>query len=167
VAEINIQVLIEQLEDRDRQTRQRARRKLIRAGDDAIPFLEKAIQSDKPSLRWQAGKALCQIDTPEVIPVLIDILRENEYVGVRWQATEGLIKMGETGLVPLLQSLTEHFDSIWLRESAHHILHTLHDQGIETEAIEKTLNALEGSEPGSTVAQAAEEALKQMRKKDI
>jgi HEAT repeat protein len=162
MAQATIQDLIDQLEDHDRQIRQQARGKLVQVGEAAIPFLRQAVLSNNPNLRWQASQALSQINTPSVIPVLIDIMHENEYVGVRWAATEGFIRMGRAGLVPLLQSLIKHFDSVWLRESAHHILRSYHDQGIEGETIENVLHALEGSEPDVAVPWAAEETLRQL-----
>jgi HEAT repeat protein len=164
MAETNIQFLIGQLEAYDQQTRQQARLELIRAREKAIPLLAKTVSGSNPNLRWQAANTLSQITIPAVIPVLIDILRENEYFGVRWLAADGLIKAGETGLAALLRSLTEHFDSIWLREGAHHVLRSLHDRGVESEAIEKTLRALEGIEPVIEVPWAAADALAQLGK---
>ena len=163
MAETNIQFLIGQLEAHDKQTRQQARFELIGIGKNAIPLLVKTVSSNNPNLRWQAAKTLSQITIPAVIPVLIDLLRENEYFGVRWMAADGLIKAGETGLAPLLRSLTEHFDSVWLREGAHHVLRSLHDRGVESEEIEKTLRALEGIEPAIEVPWAAAEALKHIQ----
>jgi HEAT repeat protein len=160
----NIQFLIGQLEAYNQQTRQQARLELIRAGENAIPLLAKAVSGSNPNLRWQAAKTLSQITIPAVIPVLIDILKENEYFGVRWLAADGLIKAGKTGLFLLLRSLTEHFDSVWLREGAHHVLRSLHDRGVECETIEKTLRALEGIEPAIEVPWAAAEALQQLEK---
>jgi hypothetical protein len=58
--------------------------------------------------------------------------------------------------------LTEHFDSVWLREGAHHVLRSLHDRGEESEAIQETLRALEGIEPVIEVPWAAAEALKHL-----
>jgi HEAT repeat protein len=162
MVETNIQFLIGQLEAYDQQTRQQARLELIRAGENAIPLLAKAVSSSNPNLRWQAANTLSQITIPAVIPFLIDVLRENEYFGVRWLAADGLIKAGKAGLVPLLRSLTEHFDSVWLREGAHHVLRSLHDRGVESEAIVKTLRALEGIEPVIEVPWAAAEALKHL-----
>jgi HEAT repeat protein len=102
MVETNIHFLIGQLEAYDQQTRQQARLELIRAGENAIPLLVKAVSGSNPNLRWQAANTLNQITIPAVIPVLIDILRENEYFGVRWLAADGLIKAGKAGLVPLL-----------------------------------------------------------------
>jgi HEAT repeat protein len=162
MVETNLQFLIGQLESSDQQTRQQARFELIGAGENAIPLLVKTASSNNPTLRWQAVNTLSQITIPAVIPVLIDLLRENEYFGVRWLAADGLIKAGKAGLVPLLRSLTEHFDSVWLRDGAHHVLRSLHDCGIESEAIHETLRALEGIEPVIEVPWAASEALKHL-----
>jgi HEAT repeat protein len=160
MTETNYKALINQLEDKNRQTRQRARLELINAGENVLPFLTGALSKANSSLRWQIAKTLSLMKIPEVIPVLIDLLRENEYFDVRWLAAEGLIKMGRQSLAPLLRSLTKYTDSVWLRDGAHHVLRSLHHKGIESELIEKTLHALEHLDPAIEVPWIAEEALK-------
>jgi HEAT repeat protein len=164
MAETNYQALINQLEDQNRQIRQRARLELINAGESALPLLAKTtLTKANSNLRWQAAKTLSQMKAPAVIPVLIAILRDNEYFDIRWLAAEGLIKMGKKSLVPLFRSLKENADSVWLREGAHHVLRSLHHDGIESGVIEKTLHALEHIDPAIQVPWAAEEALKQLQ----
>ena len=163
--EVNYSAWIAQLEDHDWKTRQQARLELMRAGEKAIPVLARAILSGDAALRFQAAKALSQMDTPAVIPILIETLVRNPYFGVRWIAAEGLIRLRESGLAPLLRSLRQHSDSTWLREGAHHILRSLHDEGVESEAIDKVLHALEDVEPALEVPWAAEAALEHLSQK--
>jgi HEAT repeat protein len=162
MGEPDYSALIEQLRAGDMHTRLWARQKLSEAGESAIPKLEQAASSKDPYLRWQAAKALSQMGIPAVIPVLIDMMRESADAGVRWMAADGLIGMREAGLVPLLKSLTAHSDSVLLREGAHHVLRFLHDSGIESKAIEITLDALGDVEPAVEVPWAAEETLKNL-----
>jgi HEAT repeat protein len=166
MAETNYQALIKQLEYPDQKIRHQARLELMRGGEAAIPSLAQAILSGNAPLRWQAAKALSQMGTPAAIPVLIDILRENQFFGVRWQAAEGLIHFQRASLAPLLRSLMEHADSTSLCEGAHHVLRTLHDEGIESEVIEKTVHALENIEPALKVPWAAQEALQHLHHVD-
>jgi HEAT repeat protein len=161
--ESNYKRLMRELEDSDPRTRERARNKLVSLGKDVVPALSEAIASGNPTIRWQAARALSQIRDPEIIPALITILEENPYFGVRWSIADGLCGMGKAGLEPLLQSLIKHSGSIWLRESAHHILHCLRDERIETDAIEMVLHALDSIEPEMEVSWAAKRAMELLK----
>jgi HEAT repeat protein len=163
MVENNYQNLIRDLQSPAHQVRERARFKFIALGKAAIPALSEAISSSNPNLRWQAAKALSQINDPQIIPALITILVENPFFGVRWFASDSLIQMGSAAVEPLLKSLIEHFDSVYLRENAHHILHSLCDQKIEPEAVEIVLHALEDVEPEVQVPWAAKQALELLR----
>jgi HEAT repeat protein len=159
----DVQDLIRDLESSDYQVREAARIALVSAGMDAIPALEEAISNDNPSLRWQAAKVLSQFQDPQIIPILLKTVMENPYTGVRWAASEGVIKIGSPALVPLLRKLIEHSDSAWLREGAHHILHSLRDQNIESDAIEIAIHALESVEATVEVPIAANKALQTIK----
>jgi hypothetical protein len=73
--------------------------------------------------------------------------------------------MGRDPIPALLEALMHDFDSLWLRQSAHHILHVLKDDGILFDAEEKVFEALEGVEPSASVPWAAERALEALRHK--
>lgn len=167
MVEDDYEKLIQALESSSHQARERARFELIALGKTAIPVLVKAISNNDPSLRWQAAKALSQINDPAVIPVLIAILTDNPYFGVRWSVSEGLVRMGITALEPLLQALSKRSDSTWLRESAHHVLHSWRDQRIKPEVIELVLLALDGVEPEVAVPGAASQALELLNKSHL
>jgi hypothetical protein len=51
----------------------------------------------------------------------------DENIDIRWAAAESIINQGRDSLRPLLESFIKNFDSPWLRESLHHILHVLKD----------------------------------------
>ncbi len=75
--------------------------------------------------------------------------------------------MGRDSIPALLEALMYDFHSLWLRQSAHHILHVLKDDGKLYEAEEKVFEALEGVEPSVAVPWAAELPLEALRyKKD-
>jgi hypothetical protein len=71
------------------------------------------------------------------------------------------------GLEPLLEALICDADSVWLREGAHHVLHAMHDNGLEHEVCaiaEQVLCALEGPEPAVEVPGVAGSALEKLKK---
>jgi len=57
------------------------------------------------------------------------------------------------------------FDSLWLRQSAHHILLVMQDAGKLNEAEVKVFEALEDVESAVAVPWAAEKALESLRHK--
>ena len=56
----------------------------------------------------------------------------------------------------------DHSDSAWLREGAHHVLHTLAEEGLRAE-LSPILAALEDIEPAVECPGAAETALSNLR----
>ncbi len=63
-----IESLIEQLGDADFTVREDATAKLIELGDEAVPFLEKALHSEDPEVTWRAEQALEAIKTAKEKP---------------------------------------------------------------------------------------------------
>ncbi len=165
MVDITYTKLVQDLQSSNQQVREKARFDLVCLGMTAVPTLMKAVSSDSPNLRWQAGKVLSLIKEPAIIPSLISILVENHFFGVRWFVSEALVELGAITLEPLLTSLVEHFDSPYLRGSAQHILHCLYDEHIQPEAIEIVLHALEDVEPEAEVPWAAKKALELLKKK--
>ena len=151
--------LLEDLEDFDHQVREQARHKLVSLGKGAMPILSEAVLSDNPNLRWQAAKVISLLDDPAVIPDLLEIIEENPHFGVRWAASDGLIHLGREALVPLFQHLMDHPDSVWLRESALHILHSLRDRNVESDAINTMITALTDILPEVEIPRAGLKAL--------
>jgi hypothetical protein len=78
---------------------------------------------------------------------------------VRWLAAEGLIALEERALVPLLQALEVDFESPFLRQGAHHVLHALERKKRLNEKTLAVLDTLRFLEPRMEVALAARKAL--------
>jgi HEAT repeat protein len=156
-----IHALITALSDDDGQARQRARWDLIDIGEPAVPPLIKALVDKRERVRWQAAKALSKIGSAAAGPALVRALEDKSF-GVRWLAAEGLIALRHQGLVPLLEALVDHSDSAWLREGAHHILHTLAEEGLRAE-VSPVLATLEDIEPVVECPGAAEAVLNKLR----
>jgi len=162
--------LIENLGKEDFLKRQHARLLLIKRKPESTPLLEQALKSTNVHTRWEAARALGNIQDPETATALTALLMDSD-VGVRWVTMESLIGMGRNCLRPVLERFTRDFSSIWMRRSVHHILHVLRDRH-ELEPLEIELfNKLDeknflGMETGVTseqvlVAQKALEALTQ------
>jgi HEAT repeat protein len=160
----DILTLIRQLNSADSFVCMQAREALTCLDKSVIPELLAALDTANTQLRWQIIKVLESINDPSTIPTLVDQLK-NEHAGVRWAASNALIGFRRQAMPALLQGLTRNFDSLWFRQSAHHILHVMHDDGLLYEGEEKVFEALEGIEPGVAVAWAAEKALEILRVK--
>ncbi len=158
--------LILALDDPDQHKRRQARLKLMALGQPAMPAILRTLARGPENSRWQVAKALSELHDPATAPALVQALQDESF-GVRWLAAEGLIGMTCDGLEPLLEALVCDSDSVWLREGAHHVLHAMHDNGLEHEACaaaELVLCALEGPEPAVEVPGAAGTALERLRK---
>jgi HEAT repeat protein len=153
-----INSLIAALGDPDGLVRQRARRSLVAIEKPAVPALVKALTDPNDHRRWEAAKALGQIQDPAAAPALVSAMEDQDF-GVRWLAAEGLIALGREGLVPLLQALMKHSDSSWLREGAHHVFRMLVDKDLH-DLVAPLLKALDDVEPAITIPPAAQNALK-------
>ncbi len=164
--ERRVRALIAELDDPDLKKRRQARLELMALGQPAMPAILLTLSTGSENARWQVAKALSQLQDPATAPALVKALRDKSF-GVRWLAAEGLIGMGCDGLAPLLEGLIDDADSVWLREGAHHVLHAMHDNGLEHEACaaaEKVLAALEGVAPAAEVPWAAEAALERIKR---
>lgn len=159
----DIPSLIIQLSNTDGFIRMQAREVLTCIGGPAIPELVKTLPNASSQVRWQIIKVLESIQDPSTAPIMVEHLKD-ENVGVRWAASDALIAMRRAALPALLQGLMHDFDSLWLRQGAHHILHVMKDAGRLNEAEEKVFDALEDVEPASAVPWAAEKALEALRR---
>ena len=136
--------LIAELGSRDDIVRVGARRSLVAKGKTAVPLLINALEDEDDTIRWEAAKTLSEIEDPEAAPALVKAL-EDEIFEVRWVAAEGLTRLNIRGLKPLLHALTEHGDSLLLREGAHHVFHNL-TKGALKKCLTPVLAALEAIE---------------------
>lgn len=177
-----VRSLINKLSDEKLKVRQEARRSLVAIGEPAVPLLIKTLSSRKTRVRWEAAKALEEIRSPLAVPALVKTLEDKEF-DVRWLAAEALIRIGPECLGPLLRALIKHSKSVWLRESAHHILnhmaggdymveHHLVDHPAPRspnvrEIIRPVVAALRDTEPLMQVPVAARKALEALEAQHI
>jgi HEAT repeat protein len=140
-----IRSLVEALTDLTGVERHAIRTQLEEIGPPAVPALIKALRSPSEHARWEAAKALGEIGDPRAAPALVKTL-EDDKAAVRWLAATALINLGRDALVPLLRGLEGHSDSIWFRDGAHHVLHSLIRDGVADEAM-PVMEALENLEP--------------------
>ncbi len=160
----DIPSLISKLGDVDGFIRMHAREILICIGEPAVPELIKTLSDDNSQLRWQAIKVLESIQDASAAPGLVQRLKDDN-AGVRWAASDALIALRRAAIPALLEGLRRDFDSLWLRQGAHHIFHVLKDAGKLTQPEEKVFEALEEIEPAVAVPWAAEKALESLRHK--
>lgn len=159
-----IPALIAILASNDSLARQRARESLVDIGRPAVAPLMEALAAPDSNyhVRWEAAKALSELEDPEAAPVLVTALEDDSF-GVRWLAAEGLISLGRDGLAPLLETLVQRSDSAVLREGAHHVLRMLNEGDLRPQ-IAPVLAALEDVEPIVEVPVAAHAALEALGK---
>ena len=156
-----IRSLVEGLADLDGVERHAIRMQLEEIGQPAVPALIAALRSPSEHARWEAAKALNAIRDPRAAPALVSAL-EDDKSAVRWLAATALIKLGRSALAPLLRGLEGHSDSIWFRDGAHHVLHSLVSDGAADEAL-PVLEALENLEPCVEAPVAAYQVLEGLR----
>jgi HEAT repeat protein len=107
----------------------RARRELVLMGEQAVPNLEDALAHRKGWIRWEAAKALGEIEGEAATAALVRALEDRNF-DVRWLAAEGLIRRGKLALPPLLRALIKNAESAYLRDGAHHVLHDIQEQQV-------------------------------------
>lgn len=150
------------LADDDGVIREHAREKLVKYGDDVVPYIHMITKTDDVQLRWEASKILEQIGDDRSIPILTDLLLDEDSE-IRWIAAEGLITIGRASIVPLLIQVKHHDDSIYMHEGAHHVLREVLDKH-ERERFTDLLNALDNKGVTSErIPIEADKALKYFR----
>jgi len=153
----NIQQWITDLGSSSESERKKARSSLITEGANAVPDLIQALSNSNRQSRMEVVKIFSQMRDPSAAPALVRALEDEDH-DIRWTAMKGLIAFERAGLEPLLEALMKDFDSVWLREGAHHILNVLKKKKYLRQPCLSVLQALEGVEPGVTVPWAAEAA---------
>ncbi|MCB9850771.1 MAG: HEAT repeat domain-containing protein [Phycisphaerales bacterium] len=162
VAVEDVSSLIQKLASPAGMTRLHAREALIDAGDDAVDALIEALRDKRAIVRWEAAKALVNIPRRRAAPALVDALQDNEF-DVRWLAAEALISQGPDALLPLMEALTQHADSVWLREGAHHVLKSLRDRHT-ADVVKPVLAALDYYDADLSAPAAARDAIALLKK---
>lgn len=160
---LDIEKLIKQLQSKNGVERQRARNELVKIGKPTVPFLINLLSSTKEQSRWEACKALGAMRDISACKSFVAALRD-ESLGVRWLAAEGIVALGTRSLIPLMEALEMHFDSIFLREGAHHVLHDFEHMNLLDGKTKVVLDSLRYMQPESPVAWAAHEALIHLEK---
>lgn len=120
----SIKDYIDALGNKNGLIRKQARIALVNMGEPVIDVLAELTIHPQVIVRWEAVKALSQINSPLTAPILINSL-EDDYEGVRWLAADGLITLGKNGLIAILEALSSYRISVLLREGAHHVLNEL------------------------------------------
>jgi HEAT repeat protein len=151
------------LRSRDASERMHARTRLERIGKPAVPVLIGLLNDRNEHVRWEACKALVKIQDPSAAEALVLALDDNS-TAVQWLAAEALIGLGTLAVAPLLRLLERKFDSIFVRQGAHHILHALEREGLLTKDTIAVIDTLRSIGPGVGTALAAEHALMSMRR---
>ena len=162
--------LINGLGSEDPLARHQARLALVNLGDVSVPVLLNVLESENARERREAVHALGDLHNPKVASALSSMLMDEDF-SVRWAAMESLTDQGRGALRPMLKVFTKHFDSLWMREGVHHVLHVfkdyhqLHDPEIELfDLLDKqTIPGLENSWNGKA-AWAAERALEALNR---
>ncbi len=158
----DVKELLTGLRSKDGFKRELAREELVRIGKPAVTPLVELMKSKNQQLRWEACKALGSLEEPGASPALVEALRDGS-AEIRWLAAEGLIALGTKAIVPILQALQTQFDSILIREGAHHILHALERKRKLDPKTQAVLNSMRSLSPELPIALAAHKALKSLR----
>ena len=153
-------VLIRALASSDGLRRKQARRCLVRAGEQVVPPLIEALGDKSPVIRTEAAEALLYIASPSAAAALVEALADREF-GVRWLAAEALIALKCDGIRALLEGVIGRSDSLWFRQSAHHVLHDHYCEKWREE-LRPVLEALSGRDADDTGPVAAGEVLRRM-----
>lgn len=155
---VNVDEISARLSDWDARIRHQAREQLVHQGQSALPLLLKKLSAPDWHIRWEAAKALGEIGDAAAIEPLVKLLQDDD-TSVRWAAMGSLIQIGRPSLHALLLAITREFHSARFRQGAHHILHTLYNQGKLTAFEAQVFRALEGHTTGIQAAEAANKIL--------
>lgn len=157
-----IEFLLEQLRSENGADRKKARETLGRMGKSASPFLSELLHHPNERVRWEACKTLERIRDPRTAPDLSEALMDDD-MDVRWVAADALIELEHHAIMPVLEMIRVHFNSVVLREAAHHVLHSLKASCLLDDKVEMVLQALHVSEMPSKAAFAAIHALDHLK----
>ena len=157
-----IELLISRFQSSNGGERKNAREALVKIGKPAVPYVTQLLTHHDFQVRWEACKTLGSIRDPKTASMLAEMLMDED-MDVRWVAADALIELEHHAIVPLLEIIEEHFDSVMLREAAHHVLHSLKELQILDEKTIEVLDALKGTELSSKAAFIASNALNHVR----
>jgi HEAT repeat protein len=150
--------LIDELRSNDGAQRMHAREVLVTMGKPAVPFLIELLQDKNEIVRWEACKALRRIKDPTTAEALVGML-DDESMAVQWIAAEALIALKTVSVIPLLELLEKKFESPFVRQGAHHILHAFEREGLLNDETIAVIDSLRSLGPYVTTAITAQQAL--------
>jgi HEAT repeat protein len=143
--ESDIASLVDHLDSKNPVEREQSREALVDAGRAAIiPVLQKLKQGGQRS-SWEAAKILGAIGDPAAASALVELLDHEDH-DIRWVAAESLAALGCDGLKQVLMALLSKADSVWLQESAHHVIASFAKQR-SGEFLKPLLTAFEAFQP--------------------
>ncbi len=122
-----------------------------------LAVLVASLHDPDEGVRENAMKTLCSSLEPAALQVVIRAMVDDD-PGVRWLAAEGLIDIGESGIKPLLYALMSQSGSVWMRQSAIHVLHA-YVKSPWGRQLTPILDALVDVQPALTVPPLAQKAL--------
>ncbi len=161
--EARIEALIADLGCDDGIHCRKARQALVKIGARSIPALTRASASSSQMVRWEAIKALSQINGLASIKALISHLSDDDS-GIVWMAADGLSRQGKKAVIPVLEALISNASSNRLRDGVHHFLIDVTRGGGSDKSIyESVITSLEVPEARLTSPVAAQIALGKIR----
>jgi hypothetical protein len=160
----DIELLLLQLQSEDGVIRQHSREVLGKIGKQVVPSLIELLSHRSEHVRWEACKTLSRIKDPSAGYALAEALVDDDS-DVRWVAAEALVALEEHAIEPLLGIIEKHFDSVLLRQSAHHVLSALKRIDVLDEKVEAVFEALSTIMFPMKLAVAASTAMDHLREK--
>jgi HEAT repeat protein len=159
----HIDSLIDDLTCEDVKHCQRARSAFVAMGEDAVPHLVRVLSDYRGWRRWEAVKALGQIQSPESTEALVEALGDKDF-DIRYLAAKGLIQHRNSALVPLMDGLISHSKSPWFRDGARHVLSDFSHSG-SRKLLSPLIDALKGPAPALQVPLEAQKVLDALMEK--
>lgn len=89
----------------DEAERERGRALFGRAGEAALPFLQRLLAADNRDTRWRAVEAVARVEGEPALAILVEALGDTDYF-VREAAQEAVVARGEDALPLLCESLS-------------------------------------------------------------
>ncbi len=157
-----VDTLLSHLYSDDGATRKQAREILVKIGKSVVPKLIPLVSHPEEHVRWEACKTLEKIRDPRAAKALAAALLDDD-MDVRWVAADAIIELEREAIEPVLEMIEEHFDSVLLREAAHHVLYSLMQAKLLDEKSEVVMHALTNFELPTKAAFAAIIALDYLR----
>jgi HEAT repeat protein len=150
--------LISELRSKEGSRRMQAREALVTIGKPSVPFLVELLGDENEIVRWESCKALRRIKDASTAAALAESL-DDENMAVQWLAAEALIMLKTAAVIPLLEVLEKKFESPFVRQGAHHVLHAFEREGLLDEETIAVIDSLRSLGPNVMAALAAQKAL--------